>query len=298
MNVGPLPGKEVPPEPPSAPLISSGEGVLFWQAASSPRITSPCYMWIDLVAESADAALKLVSTRHLPLLLTALSSRGNGIYRCQLLGARNDREGAAPSSQVKTILHKGDPLEPQRASQIEENFALLSADEAGLRAAGLLHRALSLADSGQDPATWGAALLAYFQVIEVIANRIPAAIAVDYDEQRRVIISNLSNKVGAKTSVSKQATAIRSASAALDRLDARYLSLKIQNRADVLGLTEEWKRKAVEFGKLRNTKLGHGGTELLPQDVAVWLGENPMDRGASWLARQMIDALIIWLRVN
>lgn len=93
-------------------------------------------------------------------------------------------------------------------------------------------------------------------------------------------------------SLTKRLSDIRKAEAELKRLDAAYVSMKITHSANVLGMDDQWHLAATKLSKLRNTRLGHPGSDTHPHELSPWLDGQVHGYSALTLAKTLLDALV------
>ena len=267
----------------------------FRSSPSQLQVFSPCYMCVDVVASSEVDAIEKVLARHVPLLQAALSLRQPTIpYRIQLVAAQDSKHRYAAPRGVQVAYFNDDPMLADGTHRVRENYRVILNNDSANRAALLLARGIALSDMGPDPATQAAALLAYYQVLEAVAQAIPWEPPADHDAQQEHILGSLRESLGAANGVRKEVEALRNAAQSLDRLDAKYTSLRIKHAAQVLGMPAEWKDAATKLGKLRNTALGHAGF-VDPADLRLWFPEPSGEQLALTLAKSFLDSLVCTL---
>ncbi len=300
ITLGPAAGIAKPPDHPVKMNTPRTEGhASYSQAASLLEVSSPCFLWVDdIAAESSDAAIEKVATEHAPMLAAALSGGHAGpSYRIQVFGAQNRMNGYSFAALMQFAFWDDSPITSERLFDVALDYETIQGNPHARKAATLLARGTALADAGSDVSTVTASLLAFYQVLETLAMAIPPTTAADYADQQAQIVAKLSKTLQAKDKVSKRVAAVRDATVALDRLDAKYASLRIANAADALGLTTEWTNRATELGKLRNTKLGHSGASVELRALKPWLDDNDSNKiSAPRLAKSMLEAFVAHLR--
>ena len=141
--------------------------------------------------------------------------------------------------------------------------------------------------------------LSFFKVIELIASRIAPETPADHEEKQQEILARLQTVLYSKKFINKKLSAVREATTGLDRLENRYLNLKIASAADKLKMSDNWKRAANDLARLRNMRLGHARsrTQDAEQALVQWSGiEKETGYTALRLAREMLMAYVDRLR--
>lgn len=301
VEVGPLKFPiKFPPAAKVNPKLSPPPMAVVRTRPVGPEIESNCWMnFTDHPGMEEMAAFAHARDIHFPRAAAALSIGAERPYRFEVVGFDDGKATAAQSEISFTPFMRRELPEDTCALAVERSRAI-AADDKLQRAADLFAEAIRLADVHAGETTRRAALLSYFQVIEICARRIPWTMPDLYDQERGRMASNLSRDLDKRASVQKQAQAIRASAQALDRLDGRYLGLQIDNAATVLGLDEVWSRRAREFNDLRNRKLAHGGSGATAL-MGSWLREEPNQQPSAFalagtILRASTDAFIEMLK--
>ncbi len=296
--IGPIrKGTWLPPEPATGLSMSGSTGHSAYAVTETfMKVSSPCYLCIDVSAPTDDAAIAKVRERHVPLLLIALSIQESGYpYRIQIFGAQNATQGIGAGAGLKFAYYEDAPLGKDRAAEIATHLGALHADPKRARPARLLARAVALEDAAfADPAIRAAAVLTYFQVIESIATSLPWEPPADHQSKQERIVSRLSQELTRTTSVTRRVEVTRKAVTELNRLDATYLSFRIAHAAETLGLPHTWRSRTEQLHKLRNTKMSHPSDSVSTALTAPWL-QDPESGivSALHLAKIMLEAYVL-----
>ncbi len=243
-----------------------------WFASSIPADTvvrSDWSIWIRVDAETEDEALERIRSTYLPPALTALEtfSRRPVVVELLRIGVEDARgfiaEPRSPYSLSGFFSSYAEPLVLNDADVQSANAITraIEADSKLLSASQAYHEAhyLEITSGGLDVAL-AAALLRYFHVIEVVAVTVPASPGPDVDKRLEEVLTRLRKGLTAKGTFRNQAAKVRNSARDLDRLDQRYLTLRIEHAAEVLKLDGESIGASLALAKLRNTELSHPGT--------------------------------------
>jgi hypothetical protein len=85
---------------------------------------------------------------------------------------------------------------------------------------------------------------------------------------------------------------VRDTARELRRIAREFLGQRIEVAAEVLGLSDEDRRRAIEFNQVRNRLLGHFRSQAGGDELAAWLG----DDGAYGLAARYLAAYVRWVQ--
>ncbi len=293
--VGPGPKGYRPTGPPTSPVLNWNSDLTYF-AASAPtmRVVSDCWVVIsDVVATSSDKAIDQVASDDVPYIVAALSAGGTkNPYRVQLWGADDGSTGESPSGVVKTAAFPKDALAPERLEEVRQILEAIKSDSKLSVAAEVFYRGVQYGDYAAGSPTAASAVLAFYQVLEACAATVESVPPDDFEAQREAIAGSLRTALNKKSTAKKQAAAIRAANDALNRLDLKYASLRIENAASVFGLDSDWIDRSRDLGKFRNTKLGHPNSLPALSEFGKWERDTGDKMGAYGLASTMLRAAI------
>jgi hypothetical protein len=295
--VGPIADGSYRPSGPTPPTLSWSGADYNYFSATAPQISVVSDCWI--VVEGVDAsdnfrAMRAVEAADIPLIVAALSAGSSGTaYRVQMVGADDGRDGLSDSPTVTTSASEKDELPETEIDKAKKRVAVLDDNKDLRTAATVFYRGLRYADFVAGPITSAASVLAFYQVLEACARVVPWTPAPDYDKQRAAILHTLRDQLASKSLVNKQATAVSQANDKLSRLDAKYMSLRIEHAANELALGKGWIERERDLGKFRNSRLGHA-SELPPDEqLSEWVNVNVAEPLSAYaLASAMLDVAI------
>lgn len=274
----------------------TGYGVIY----SHISVKSNCYVFIACKAKSPDAARNKAFSEHIPLIQACLSLRDDGLpYQIEFAWAECKTGSTAIGPVVSGTIIDIEEMSRDRFAQASNDYKLLSSNEVAKSCAHRFSTAIQQQASSYSAAEREATLMSYFKVIERIAN----SFQVSQDEKGQLVeereakISELVNELKRKDrSLRLREKAIQAASDALNKLERKYLSLKIEHAANQLGLSNGWLEAATAFNKLRNTHLGHQGSNLSNEVSHEWLAAQGKSCLAHEVARDMLTAYVASLR--
>lgn len=301
--VGPAPTGYRPPNVPPPLSLAWPENEFNYFTATAPQLIVSSHCWIiveGVGGVNEDAAKIWVEENEIPAIVAALSAgQGGQAYRVQIVGADNGNDGYAVSPVIATVGQPNAELEPAELQHAKERVTLTLANKTLATATKLFYRGLRYEDLTAGALSMAASTLAFYQTIEACAKLVAWAPAEDYDKQRAEVVARLRKALGAHTATKKQASAVRTANTALDRLDARFVSLRIEHAARVLDLGAEWVNRERELGKLRNNRLGHPSELPAISELAGWT-RTDVDQSLSayGLASTMLAASFRYLSVS
>lgn len=274
-----------------------------YSAGSGPSLTlnvqSPCYMWVDVEAETGRDAQLRVAANEMPLLVSTLSLRQpGGGYWAEITGTFDTVNGtnghlAGPVSMFAQFDEH--PMSDHEVRAHSEDFATITANPPLAVAAKLLARGHRLSLYGGHAFEQSAALLAYFQVVEA-CGRLLARPGDDGDTNAQIATAllTLRRKLATPSKQHRQVEAVRAAAKAINRADLRFVGDQIDNAAQVLGLSSEWKVRAHRLTDLRNKRLGHPGGEATEAELAPWFPFRGDPSGAYEVAKEILAASVRW----
>jgi len=267
----------------------------FVSTAASLDITSDWWLVIhDIQADDPDEAQRIAKSKEVPLALATLSAGTNEHpYRVDLHGVESGEDSFSYSVIRSTVWFESAelPIDEIRQSldvrlpKVRRNRSLESASLA-------FARGIDLSDMPNGPATAGSSILAFYQVLEACSYVVMWEPPPDYEGQREGIIARLGRVLASRKNSMKKASAIEAAASALGRLDAKYATLRIDNAATALALSDAWKKAAKNLGQFRNTKLGHGGGTPSEDALHSWHHGEARADSAYALASIMLAAAI------
>lgn len=259
------------------------------------EVRSLCWMWVDVYARDSVQAVELVEDVHVPLVVAALSVADSPTQpQIEIVGVQSESEGFSNFAYLATAFFPEEPMQASDVHQAQAYYNQLAQDRVAHDATIRLQRGIELLDVTYRGRTHAAALLTIFQVIERCARAVPWTEPADADARRADVISRLTKLLNSTKATKKKVAAVREGAVALNRIDAQYLDLRIRNAGIVLGLGDDWVKRALEFSKLRNTHLGHPG-EFPPESAFVhWLHPKDGAMTAHQVADRMIRAYLDW----
>lgn len=267
----------------------------FVTTAASTDITSDWWLVIhDIESDDPDEALRIAQLREVPLALAALCAGSHEQpYRVDLQGVESGPESYSYSIVQSMVMFEKTELPladigralDDRLPKIRLHHSLNSASLA-------FSRGIELSDMPNGSATAASSILAFYQVLEACSHVVPWEPPSDYDAQKASIITKLATSLASRKNPHHKANSIEAAASALGRLDAKYMTLRIENAAAVLGLSDEWKKSAKNLSKFRNTKLGHGGGTLPDESLHGWHHGEARPDSAYALASTMLARAI------
>jgi len=274
--------------------ISGTDLVVFQQEESHPVVHSDCWMRVSVIADSAHEAQKIVQQTWLPRMAAALSlaSRGRP-YRLEVIGSvsAEGRETAGP--EMALMVWPKQAMDQVAAGNVMYYLEALQDNQVAATASQLLVRGRALHDSGGDPMLGAASLLAYHQCIEKIAMNVVANIGEDAERLQADEVRKLSDFLASPAPQAKKISAIIECKNALERIENKFLSLRIANAGKSLSMGPAWLQGAEALGKFRNRRLGHGNTLASAEEFEPWfLSETGREGRAYELAADLLDAFI------
>lgn len=281
-------GVDEPEMPEGFPVDLSGAHSAFAKSFVA-KFVGYCFAYIDVPADPA-IALRRASEVELPLLLAALSLDEEQPYRIYPAFAIDGPELVSRNLGVFAFWDD-EGFGEDRIEATRMVLTALGANATGARAARHLAHGFVLHDMEPSIEVLSSALLSYFKVIEGIAGSTEIPVPQDADEQRAAIVTSLREKLDRQSLLKKQVAAINQARDALQRIDAKFLDLKIRATGRFYGLGEAWIERSGALLKFRNKKLGHSGsTPPSLEELEVWLDRGPS--GAPALAKTLLSAHI------
>lgn len=294
--VGPVSGTYRPPEPPPPPVSGPSGSTFFVARGAELEVTSECWAIVHGVeADSDDRAIAHVADEVIPNLLAALSAGYTAYpYRIELVGADNGVEGFGYSAVSSMAFFDAMELSAQRAAEADARSRVISGHPDLALAADLLARGLQYLDLGAVRLSHAAAVLSFYQVLEACSRIVPWDRPETFDADCSRVIRELESALKAKKTRQKRVTAVKHAAVALDRLDAKYTSLRTEHAAATFGLSRDWVDRARALGKFRNTHLGHANELPSWEQLQEWTRvEAEATTSAFAIASTMLGAAII-----
>lgn len=297
--VGPVSGKYRPPEPPPPPVNGPVGSTYFVARGAELEVTSECWVLVHGVeADRDDRAIEQVADGVIPNLLAALSAGyAEYPYRIEMVGADNGVEGFGYSAVSSMAFFDVAELSPQRAAEADARSRAISGHPDLVLAADLLARGLQYLDLGAVRLSHAAAVLSFYQVLEACSRVVPWDRPDTFDGDCNRVISELESALKAKKTRQKRVTAVKHAAVALDRLDAKYTSLRIEHAANTFGLGKGWLNRARALGKFRNAHLGHANELPSWEQLQEWTRvEAEATTSAFAIASSMLAGAIIYVQ--
>lgn len=296
--LGPGPAGYRPPAPPTAPTLNMvADATFFVATAPTMRVVSDCWVVVaDVQAARSDEAIRKASAEEILPLVAALSAgETKNPYRVQTWGVDDGKQGSSLGDPAKTTAFHKEDLDPAKLAEVRARVTLLHTNTRLAVASEVFCRGVQYSDFVAGPPTAASAILAYYQVLEACAGVVPWVQPPDYDNKNAAIAAKLKAALESKTLSKKKAAAIRAASGELDRLDAKYVSLRIEHAAAIFGLEKRWIERSRELGKFRNNKLGHANSLPLPRELSEW--EDDGKEGSAYaLASIMLAAAFKYIQ--
>ena len=272
-TVGPLPVSSYRPPEPVALNVSIPDAISsFVTFAPTIKVESECWILVEgVVASRADYAMERARAEDIAMVVAALSAGSKeAAYRVQVVSADDGTTGQTLSATSSSTEFLRAELTAAELVTARSRMALMEDREDLAVAARQFDRGLRLSDLTAGELTTSAAILAFFQVLEACSRLVPWSRPDDYDDQRAAILATLRNELDAKALIKKKAGAVDKASNALARLDAKYMSLRIEHGAKELGLDQHWIERERELGRFRNSRLGHASNPATLLQMAEW----------------------------
>ncbi|MCJ1686202.1 hypothetical protein [Rathayibacter sp. VKM Ac-2927] len=276
-----------------------------YSAANGPSLSlnvqSPCFMWVDVEADTARAAQHLVAANEMPLLVSILSMRSPGSgYWAEITGSFDTVNGTNGELSGPVSIFARYPESPMTFEALTthaQDFATIAAHPPLAVASKLLARGFRLASYGGHVFEQSAALLAYFQVLEACARIVPRDVENSTaDAQIQAALLTLRRKLAVGAKQHRQVEDVRTATKAFNRAELRFVSDQIDNAAQVLGLPSEWKVRAHALTALRNKRLSHPGGEATEAELLPWFPSPSAPSGAFEVARAILVATVEWFQ--
>jgi hypothetical protein len=252
------------------------------------QLTSNCLFWVSSSEESPEAAIQAVKNRDLPLLQAALSiRRPRDPYRLQVLWTEQDGQRQGAPVTGKFAIWTKSELEQEAIDRLNIDFALLAKDEIAVQGIRRFSEAIAQSDMCTTPIHEETVLLSLFKVLEGMSRMTPSRPPQEYEAAQDEVINTLMASVQMSENLEDRIRAIRQAHDDLDRLEGKYLSLRISAMAILLNLSDGWKQAATDFVSFRNRHLGHAGPSTTVEQRKRWLDWN-VEYSAWTLARELI----------
>jgi hypothetical protein len=303
ITIGPLPPGNYPSTLPLADPKPQTDLPYFVATAPRMHVTSPCWLIVHgIEADSSDAAARIAQTEAIPV-ITGLLSAGNTEqpYRVQFFGVQDEplQHGADSFSDIQSlVLFETTPLSLSDANDILVTARnVVTANEHLLSATHAFSRGVTQSDNGGSAQPLAASVLAFYQVLEACAQVVPWEPAPDLEEQHARIARSLRDTLNSSKATRKKRAAIGEASRSLDRLDARYTTVRVDHAAQTFNLPKSWTNRARDLAKFRNTRLGHAGRAPSIEELMSWHHGSPaVTTSAYAIASTMLGAAIDYVR--
>ncbi|MST31886.1 hypothetical protein GHK86_03985 [Acidimicrobiaceae bacterium USS-CC1] len=235
-------------------------------------------LWMRTKQKTVDDAWADIEDRLIPPVMAAISTLGGLPPRLEMMRiGETDPHGkmdqvVAPWSSSQFAAYDSATLSDKGANELLQHWSL--ACGLGAIAASLFHEAVEQQDrTAPSRRGIGNTVLSYFLVVEYIANNVTSQDRNNrrdddnYTKQADSVVNELRVKLDRTQSIRKKAAAVSYAKNALDRLDLRFLSLRIEHAGHVLDIDQSAIDTALALSKLRNTTLAHAGSSAhLPAD--------------------------------
>jgi hypothetical protein len=290
-----LPHGQHPPKLPPPNPRPDEDIPYFVTTAASIDITSDWWLVIhDIESDDPDAALHVAKSNEIPLALAALcAGTHEQPYRIDLQGVESGADSFSYSIVQSSVAFEREELPFGEIRQaLDDRLPKIRCDDALQTASLAFSRGIDLSDMPNGSATAASAILAFYQVLEACSQVVSWIPPSDYDEQRAAVIAKLTKLLTSRKSPNSKTRAVETASSALGRLSAKYMTLRIDNAATVFGLPEDWKKNAKNLSKFRNTRLGHGGETPSEEALDSWHHGTARSNSAYGLASTMLAAAI------
>jgi hypothetical protein len=198
--------------------------------SADTRVQSSCYFWLTKRAKTPTEAIDIVEREDLSRLQAVLSAHAaEQPYRFEVLCAeRNKFFQAAPSAMARCRFFAASELPSTNIANAHADMIFLAQNpkvSAVFRHFGDATRQNDTAATSHDQES---ALLSAFKVIEGIAQLVHVPISAEaLEDEQREIAKKLSPVLQTDSAIAVKVKAIRDARNQLDRLEIRFLDLKI-----------------------------------------------------------------------
>ncbi len=275
--VGPGPAGYRPVGPPSGPQLKPvADSTYFTAASPALRVVSDCWVIVPGVrATRSDLAIrKAVAEEIVPLIAALSAGERRNPHRVQVWGVDDGKQGSSFSEAVKIAYYAKEDLPAEKLAVAQARVASLHKNSKLAVASEIFYRGVEYSDFAAGPLTSASSILAFYQVLEACADVVPWMTPADYDEKSAAIAATLKKTLEGKALAKKKAKAIRASNDALNRLDAKYTSLRIEHTASTFGLEKHWIERSRELGKFRNSRLSHPSALPSPSEMNEWEAQN------------------------
>ena len=288
VEIGPLPDGRSVKEPPTVTGITwGGKNEHYWFIPKVHiKVHSTVYFKVSVEAVSKHEAIETATARDIGPLQVALSLLGTKHpYQIELL---------VPRPLKMVVPYEPKELDIELVRRCQTLYSAIRYDETAMLAAAHLRAAILQSALATDEYNEDAALLGYFKVIETLAHKVIDNMSFKsaFSDERVKIVAVLGRKLDSPKSTMKKCAAIEEAQKALARLEARFLGIKIERTAEALDMPSAWREQAIEFNRLRNQKLSHGGQSLSKALRKRWLKGEGNQMSAFQIARDILTAYI------
>lgn len=290
--VGPWPLSEKPPEAPTGLRANIEGAVHINMHPPEMKVASECWVIVQgISANGYDEAVGQFMHRDIPPIVAALTAgRPGHPYRVQLVGADDGNEpyvysaplGIANFSPVTN-------LAADRLKEVKDRLATIEGDEHLRLAAELFDRGIRYTDMMAGKSTEASAILAYHQVLEACSRIVAFTPGPDHEDKQAALVRQLTAQLQNRTKTNKLVAEIRKFGNALDRLDNRSLSERIENAAKEFSLDQDWFPKAKALAKRRNSRIGHARSLHSDNGISLGLAE---DTGDTDLAHEVASTML------
>ncbi|MDR2723143.1 MAG: hypothetical protein LBB54_05410 [Cellulomonadaceae bacterium] len=243
-------------------------------------------------AQDYDSAIRQFSQRDIPPIVVALSTASSHPpVRVEIVGADDYNEPFVWSPIMAVTMYS--PIidvTDERSADLARKVAIIDSNENLRTAAEVFRRSIIYSDMTADSLSASSAILSAYQVLELCARIIQMEKPENYDEKVSEISRKLQARLSAKTSMTKRAAAIKSAAQALDQLEGKHISLRIECAAEVFGLDKNWIERERRLGKIRNSRIAHPGATPSIFELGMALGAD--DKSADYEAISIASEML------
>jgi len=246
---------------------------------ASFRVRSEHIVWVRLTASDEGEAVATARRDYLePLVATLLAITGSPAFVNVSRVSRVLDNGYMPEPTTPwsdaAYMHRPmiEPMTDQQSTELVNALTAVRQDTTTRDLAANLSDGMRLLrTSGGRPANIGAALLAYFKVIERISQQTKQ----DKDQKARLdkeqaeIVANLARSLKLSRNTRQSVKQVRNAAQRLHRLEESTLKDRITLTCRRLGLAESVAVRAHAFADIRHGRLGHPSSNQTGADFGI-----------------------------
>jgi hypothetical protein len=248
----------------ATPMLQHPTGFEFvWSLVPAHiNIKSKWAIVIHLLGTDASSVQKRVEDTILPIILaslTAVNPDGQVGFKITRITDDLERQSASPftKSGIFTPFDLPEQVDADGLALMSRIAATAEHDSRALDACRLFASAHELEEyrSNLEPMV-SATLLAYFKVVEFVAQKVTTERPPQEAEYRQ-IIDNLVRKLDSTRQIDNKLSAIVEASRKVSESKGQSIRNRIEDAAQRLSLDDATTKAAVRFARFRNENLGH-----------------------------------------